>query len=63
MTPEEHALLREVSASNWHEVQPSIYGSLLQGVFGHDRQWQLGAHYTHESEIQKIVGPTIVEPG
>ncbi|HET6571456.1 MAG TPA: DNA methyltransferase [Solirubrobacterales bacterium] len=62
MTPEELALLREVSASSWHEVQPSIFGSLLQGVFGHDKQWQLGAHYTHESEIQKIVGPTIVEP-
>jgi hypothetical protein len=62
MTPEELALLREVSAANWHEVQPSIFGSLLQGVFGHDKQWRLGAHYTHESEIQKIVGPTIVEP-
>jgi hypothetical protein len=62
MTPEELALLREVGAANWHEVQPSIFGSLLQGVFGHDKQWQLGAHYTHESEIQKIVGPTIVEP-
>ena len=56
LTPEELALLREVSASNWHEVQPSIFGSLLQGVFGHEKQWRLGAHYTHESEIQKIVG-------
>ncbi len=62
LTPEELSLLLEVSAANWHEVQPSIFGSLLQGVFGHDKQWQLGAHYTHESEIQKIVGPTIVEP-
>jgi hypothetical protein len=62
LIPEELALLREVSASNWHEVQPSIFGSLLQGVFGHDKQWQVGAHYTHESEIQKIVTPTIVEP-
>ncbi|HKI86228.1 MAG TPA: DNA methyltransferase [Thermoanaerobaculia bacterium] len=62
LTPEELALLREVSASNWHEVQPSIFGSLLQGVFGHEKQWRLGAHYTHESEIQKIVLPTIVEP-
>ncbi len=62
LTPEELGLLREVSASNWHEVQPSIFGSLLQGVFGHDKQWRLGAHYTHESEIQKIVVPTIVEP-
>jgi hypothetical protein len=62
LTPDELVLLREVSASNWHEVQPSIFGSLLQGVFGHDKQWRLGAHYTHESEIQKIVVPTIVEP-
>lgn len=62
LTPEELTLLREVAASNWRKVQPSIFGSLLQGVFGHDKQWQLGAHYTHESEIQKIVDPTIVEP-
>lgn len=62
LTPEELLLLREVSSSNWREVQPSIFGSLLQGVFGHEKQWSLGAHYTHESEIQKIVTPTIVEP-
>ena len=62
LSPEELQLLREVSAANWRRVQPSIFGTLLQGVFGHDKQWQLGAHYTHESEIQKIVGPTIVEP-
>jgi hypothetical protein len=62
LEPEELALLREVAESNWRKVQPSIFGSLLQGVFGRDKQWQLGAHYTHESEIQKVVGPTIVEP-
>lgn len=60
--PEELTLLREASGFNWRQVQPSIFGSLLQGVFGHERQWQLGAHYTHEAEIQKIVTPTIVEP-
>jgi hypothetical protein len=59
---EELQLLREVTSSNWRKVQPSIFGSLLQGVFGRDKQWQLGAHYTHESEIQKVVAPTIVEP-
>jgi hypothetical protein len=62
LEPEELSLLREVAASNWREVQPSIFGSLLQGIFGHDKQWQLGAHYTHESEIQKVVAPTIVNP-
>jgi hypothetical protein len=62
LTPAELSLLRGVGAFNWRQVQPSIFGSLLQGVFGHDKQWRLGAHYTHEAEIQKIVGPTIVEP-
>lgn len=62
LVPEELGLLREACGFNWRQVQPSIFGSLLQGVFGHDRQWQLGAHYTHEADIQKIVGPTIVEP-
>lgn len=62
LEPEELRLVREVAASNWRKVQPSIFGSLLQDVFGRDKQWQLGAHYTHESEIQKVVIPTIVEP-
>ena len=62
LTPEELELLREVAGFNWRQVQPSIFGSLLQGVFGREKQWQLGAHYTHESEIQKIVEPTIVRP-
>lgn len=62
LVPDELELLREVSGFSWREVQPSIFGSLLQGVFGHERQWLLGAHYTHEAEIQTIVTPTIVEP-
>lgn len=47
---------------NWKEVQPSIFGSLLEGGLGHDQQWRLGAHYTHEADIQKVVQPTIVGP-
>lgn len=27
-----------------------------------DRRWELGAHYTHEVDIMKIVGPTIIGP-
>ena len=62
LSTDELQLLREVSGFNWREVQPSIFGSLLQGVFGHERQWELGAHYTHEADIQKIILPTIHEP-
>lgn len=59
---EELELLHAACRFNWRNVEPSIFGSLLEGALGHDKQWQLGAHYTHEAEMQKIIGPTIVEP-
>ena len=59
---EEIESLRAAAEFNWREVQPQIFGSLLEGTLGHDLQWQLGAHYTHDAELQLIVGPTIVRP-
>jgi len=59
---EELQVLRLASQFDWKQVQPSIFGSLLEGGLGHDQQWRLGAHYTHEADIQKVVQPTIVEP-
>jgi hypothetical protein len=59
---EELELLRVACQSDWTRVQPSIFGSLLEGGLGHDMQWALGAHYTHEADIRKVVGPSIVEP-
>lgn len=58
---DELRLLREAISFNWSQVDPTIFGSLMEGVLG-DRRWQLGAHYTHEVDIMKIVGPTIVRP-
>lgn len=54
-------LLREATEFNWSQVDPTIFGSLMEGVLG-DRRWELGAHYTHEVDIMKIVGPSIVKP-
>ena len=59
---DELELLRKAAAFNWRDVQPQIFGSLLEGTLGHDKQWELGAHYTHDSELQKIIHPTIVRP-
>jgi hypothetical protein len=54
--------LREVCGYDWRRVEPHIFGSLLEGALGRDAQWALGAHYTHEADIRKAVGPSIVEP-
>jgi hypothetical protein len=59
---DELLVLRAASDFNWRAVEPQIFGSLLEGTLGHDKQWELGAHYTHDAEMQKIVQPTIVRP-
>lgn len=61
-TDELDLLARAAGDFNWRNVQPAIFGGLLQGALGKERQWALGAHYTHEADILKIVLPTVVEP-
>ena len=55
-------VLRLACEYDWRKVEPHIFGSLLQGTLGREAQHALGAHYTHEVDIQKVVKPTIVEP-
>ncbi len=55
-------LLLQAAEFDWRKVNPTIFGSLLEGVLGKERRWEIGAHYTHEVDIMKIVGPTIVKP-
>ncbi len=61
----EPAELRNLLAAaefDWAQVDPTIFGSLMEGVLGKERRWELGAHYTHEADIMKIVTPTIIRP-
>lgn len=55
-------LLAGAAEHDWSQVDPTIFGSLLEGVIGRERRWELGAHYTHEADILKIVGPSITRP-
>lgn len=58
LNAEELALLAEASGHNWGKVEPTIFGSLMERIIA----GKLGAHYTHEIDIMKIVTPTIVRP-
>jgi len=62
LSVDELRMLLDASQFDWRRVDPTIFGSLMEGVLGHDRRWELGAHYTHEVDIMKIVTPTIVRP-
>ena len=58
----ELVLLRQAAAYDWSKVQPEVFGTLFQHSLDADERHAFGAHFTHPSDIMKIVGPTIVEP-
>jgi hypothetical protein len=62
LDPEELVLVADAAGFNWREVDPTIFGSLMEGCLGQQRRFELGAHYTHEIDILRIVRPSIVEP-
>lgn len=55
-------LVGAAAAKDWSRVNPAIFGTLFQDSMGKGKRHALGAHYTHEADIQRIVGPTIVRP-
>ncbi|MDQ3676124.1 MAG: hypothetical protein M3401_04855 [Actinomycetota bacterium] len=62
LSKDELLVLRLACEYDWRKVEPHIFGSLLQGTLGPEAQHALGAHYTHEVDIQKVVKPSIVDP-
>jgi len=62
LQPAAIGLLFEAAKENWSKVQPVIFGTLFEGSLGKEERHALGAHFTYEADIQKIVRPTIVRP-
>jgi hypothetical protein len=54
-------LLRAASA-NWTEVEPAIFGTLLERALDPTERHALGAHYTPRAYVERLVLPTVVEP-
>jgi hypothetical protein len=62
LEPAEVEHLLAASEYDWQWVNPTVFGSLMEGCLGHDHRWELGAHYTSEEDILSIVRPVIVRP-
>lgn len=54
-------LLRAAQA-NWQEVEPAIFGTLLERALDPAERHALGAHYTPRAYVERLVLPTVVEP-
>ena len=55
-------LLLAAAHANWREVEPAIFGTLLERALDPAERHALGAHYTPRAYVERLVLPTIVEP-
>ncbi len=62
LTGDQLALLIDAADSDWKDVEPAIFGTLLERALDADERHQLGAHYTPRAYVERLVIPTIVEP-
>ncbi len=59
--PQLHLLI-EAADSRWRDVEPAIFGTLLERALTKSERHELGAHYTPRAYVERLVIPTIVEP-
>jgi hypothetical protein len=55
------ALLLDASALNWSLISPAIFGAMFQSVMDAKARRNLGAHYTSEKNILKLIGPLFLD--
>jgi hypothetical protein len=54
-------LLIEACTFSWDAISPAIFGSLFQSVMDRDQRRALGAHYTTEKNILKVIEPLFLD--
>jgi hypothetical protein len=62
LNQEQIARLTGAAQSNWREVEPAIFGTLLERALDPTERHALGAHYTPRAYVERLVLPTVVEP-
>jgi len=53
--------LMNSSELDWSNISPAIFGSLFQGVMNPEERRELGAHYTSEENIMKLIRPLFLD--
>jgi hypothetical protein len=59
---EEIGELYEASRHDWADVEPAIFGTLLEQALDPAERRRLGAHYTPRAYVERLVTATVIEP-
>lgn len=54
-------MILECSALDWGKISPAIFGSMFQSAMNPEERRNLGAHYTSEKNILKVIKPLFLD--
>ena len=59
---DEMQVLLLAALSDWSQVEPAIFGTLLERALDPKERHALGAHFTPRAYVERLVRPTVEEP-
>jgi len=62
ITEDDLSLLIIAAERDWQDVEPAIFGTLLENALDPRDRHKLGAHYTPRTYVERLVTVTIIEP-
>jgi hypothetical protein len=62
MTAPQLQLLLDAAQCDWSNVEPTIFGTLLERALDPVDRQKLGAHFTPREYIERLVRPAVIEP-
>lgn len=54
-------IILECCDFDWSNISPAIFGAMFQGVMTTEQRRELGAHYTSEENIMKVIKPLFLD--
>ena len=60
-SPEMRRAILDCGSLDWSKISPAIFGAMFQGVMDVKARHDLGAHYTSEENILKLIRPLFLD--
>ena len=62
LNEEQLLMLINAARADWRDVEPAIFGTLLERALAPRERHKLGPHYTPRAYVERLVMPTVIEP-
>ncbi len=60
-TPKARSLVLDCGTLDWSQINPDIFGSMIQAVVHPSQRGKLGMHYTSTDNIKKVIRPLFLD--